>query len=96
MGTKPITPGPGQAPKLPMELIARLESFSTLRDNWDSYGGKPISRQAIDTAKRIVDGIHAVPTPHGGVQLELDYAGLRVAVEIGPDGEPCLMVADMT
>ena len=58
----------------PREL---LKTCATL--NWDSYGASPVTEEAVRVAERI----QFVPTPKGGVQVELN----GVEVEFGPNGK---------
>lgn len=51
-------------------LITRIERFSELEENWDSYGGLPTNPLAIRTACSFFQHLQAVPTGRGGVQLE--------------------------
>jgi hypothetical protein len=61
---------------------ADLSSLRKLRDDWDSYGGVPITPQAIRTA----EAVFFVPTSNGGIQVEMHAGGIEVEVEIRPDG----------
>ena len=65
-----------------MSAPVDLSALRTLRPGWDSYGGRPITEQAIATAQAIA----FVPSPNGGVQIELHAGGADVEIEIGADG----------
>jgi hypothetical protein len=81
--------------------LERLDAFTTLVEDWDSYGAVPISAVAIDDARELAAEIiskHAlsirpagysfdvVPTPDGGVQLEWNVADQHLEIAIGPHG----------
>lgn len=69
-----------------------LQKLSELGPNWDTYGAKPITEQALKAAMEIT-GIIAnkppsiVPTVEGGIQLEWHTCGHNIEIEIGPDGQ---------
>lgn len=50
--------------------------------NWDSYGGRPTSEAAINTARRF----QYVPLSNGGIDIELSTPKADVQIEIDPDG----------
>lgn len=54
----------------------------SLRDGWDSYDGKPITKEAM----LAVDSVSVVPCSDGGLQLELHRDGFDIEICIGPDG----------
>ncbi|MGV3724590.1 MAG: hypothetical protein ACO1SX_27150, partial [Actinomycetota bacterium] len=63
-----------------------------LPENWDSYGAKPITPAAVETAARVAAVLkardpQAMPLACGGVQLEWHADGVDVEIEIGADGE---------
>lgn len=70
------------------ELKIRIESFSELEKNWDSYGAEEIHIQSIVNASELLDHlvkivdqhtICAFPMRDGGVQLEIgDYWEIEV------------------
>lgn len=62
----------------------RIDSFGTLKENWNSYGAKPISKEAIKEAKRLIKGLFIVPTSEGGIQITLGDE--EVFILIHPDG----------
>jgi hypothetical protein len=63
-------------------LDERLAELAGLPDDWNSYGAKRITNEAITTAERL----NFTPTSPGGLQIELHVKGASVEVEIGPDG----------
>jgi len=60
------------------EMITRINSFSKLKKNWDSYSAKPINKKTINFAKSIVpileenDGWFVAPCSGGSITFELD------------------------
>ena len=62
------------------ELFNKLDSFETLEDNWDTYGGVPITSHSIESARLFMNflkmqntnpsGLFICPTPGGGIGLE--------------------------
>lgn len=69
-----------------VEQIKRLDEFATYKENWNSYGGKPIDPLAIFWAKavlsRLGDGWTPVPCSDGSVQLEWHNAGVDMEMVI--------------
>jgi hypothetical protein len=81
---------------------AKINELSSLPDDWDSYGARPVPRIAIDMARRFLDLLERrerlseldsaapfslVPIPRGGVQIEWRRRGKALEVEIGPEGK---------
>jgi len=56
---------------------------SSLGDNWDGYGGKPITAEAIAS----LQGLYVVPCPTGGLVLETHQDGFDLEIEIAADGK---------
>ena len=69
--------------------------LNLLKDNWDSYGGKPITELALvgaDLLLKALSGIQAVepficPCSNGGLQLEWHRNGYDLEIEISPEGQ---------
>lgn len=59
-----------------------LSHLRALAPDWDSYGAHVIAEPAIATAQAIA----FVPSPDGGVQIELYAGDAEIEIEIGPDG----------
>lgn len=61
-----------------------------LEENWDSYGGQAIRREAVDAAIRLRAAVATepsfVPMSNGGVQVEWHRQGFDIELEISPDG----------
>ena len=69
-----------------LDAIRKLDEFSDLSQGWDSYSGKPIHKEAINTAKAMIwklgDGWTPIPCSDGGVQLEYHEGGVDIEVQI--------------
>ena len=61
-----------------------LEAFRELKDNWDSYGGKPITGVALEQAKYFLD-LFIAPTSEGGILITLGD-NEDIAIEIHSNG----------
>ena len=64
-------------------LEEKIDSFSELKENWDTYGAPAISPKAIEIAHRVVHCLGegnwtVVPTINGGVLFE----GLGMEIEV--------------
>jgi hypothetical protein len=69
----------------------KLEEWSTLQPNWDSYGAEQIARAARVSGKILCLQSREYqpdifPLPCGGVQLEWRTEDKHLTVEIGPEG----------
>ncbi len=88
---------------------ARLDELATLQDDWDTYGGAPPAKAALQVARRLLATIHAsyggrvgrrsspthiAPLPSGGVQLEWAAPFREIEVEVGADGELAYLLID--
>ena len=76
------------------ELHNKIDTFSQLEYNWDSYGSLPITSQSILTAHNVLDGIiqtmflidgeylnetGVYPMRDGGIQFEIgDYKEIEI------------------
>ena len=84
-----------------MELEELLARFSELPENWDSYGGSPISSGAIGEAKRILTAaIHlGLPTPwvapggDAGIGIQWDTDKVMLYIDIVPGEETTYVFA---
>lgn len=66
------------------ELAKKIDSLLGLEENWDSYGGRPISKKATMMAKFFTEGLFIAPTSEGGIQITLGDE--NVFILIHPDG----------
>jgi hypothetical protein len=74
--------------------LSRFQYLSRLDENWDTYGGSPLSDDAIYTALSIIARLlrdesappAIVPTSEGGVQLEWHRAGDELEIRVAPSG----------
>ncbi len=74
-----------------VEIATRLQRFLSYEANWNGYGERPISTQAV---KRTIIVLHrvalggpepvVVPVCDGGIQIEWYYNGMEIEVEIPP------------
>lgn len=75
------------------KLKERIASFSEIKPDWDSYGGKAITKAAIKRAAKLIDEIdecclekvEVFPTPRGGVQFEFFYK-TTITIDVLPNG----------
>lgn len=64
----------------------RLKELEALKENWDTYGARPITKEAIEAARSFLSTLTVVPCSDGGVQIEAHAIGIDVEIEIGPNG----------
>ncbi len=72
----------------------KLIELSLLENNWNSYGGKPITKLALVRADLLLKALQAIqavepficPCNDGGIQLEWHRNGFDIEIEIAPDG----------
>lgn len=74
--------------------LRQIDNLTNLRADWDSYGGLPISGDAIDAARLLLADLsfqslshtyvpfHVAPDPTGGVQIEWRRANGAGSLEI--------------
>ena len=75
--------------------LAQLKHLTTLREDWDSYGGLPPSDEVLVNAARLLSNLldkdasapSIVPTPSGGVQLEWQTETDDLEILIGPNAQ---------
>lgn len=78
-----------------MEMSGMLARFSDLPENWDSYGGSPISADAITEARRILTAAIKLrlPTPwvapggDAGIGIQWDTNRAELYIDIVPGEE---------
>lgn len=77
-----------------LEPVKRLLECLSLKENWDSYGGRPPLLQPVLKAIEFLDMIpydnpprpRIVPLSSGGIQLEWSYSGRELEIEFPPEG----------
>ncbi len=63
------------------EALKRIESFKELKEDWDSYGGRPIYPCAIAKAKELVEGFFVAPLPDGGIRISLGDEAILLTID---------------
>ena len=84
-----------------LEMDALLRGFSELPEDWDSYGGYPISPDIIDEARKILAaGIYlnlpsawAAPGGDGGIGIQWDSDQTELYIDIVPGEETTYALA---
>lgn len=87
---------PVPALKIVREVVARVNELLTLRANWDSYGGRPVSiPAAMDAISWLSDsavpGLPApsvVPGSDGSIQLEWHIHDIDLEILFSPSARP--------
>ena len=84
----------------------KIEKFTNLLPNWDSYNADVVSRNAIGTAietlnhlsskGQLTNGftVNIFPMRDGGIQFEFDGENIIAELEISPNGELTLIYFD--
>ena len=78
-----------------ISLINKIESFSKLKENWDSYGAIAPPSATLDKAKqfiRLLDNNNfplyfVAPGPNGEIMIELKKGKYSAEVEFDSDGK---------
>lgn len=76
-----------------IDAVRKLEAIGKLPENWDSYDGMPLKREAKEMAVRILEQLRHtnMPSPNvglgsaGTIHLEWRSAGRELEVGLGPD-----------
>jgi hypothetical protein len=65
--------------------LARLATFGP---DWDSYGGVPITPEAIAAVRAFISGLQICPRSNGGLQIELAASSGDAVADLAfePDG----------
>jgi hypothetical protein len=71
-------------------LLAEISQIGDLKENWDSYGARPIDPRCAEAAANLLWAVldsstpkpFVVPTSRGGIQLEWHRAGVDLELEI--------------
>jgi len=71
-------------------VVAAIVNLARLERDWDSYGAKPVTAEAIKAAIAFVEKHDPesrlpipIPSPDGGIELEWND---RIIIDFGPDG----------
>lgn len=85
------TPDGRAFPPAVLDAIKHLFAFAGLGDDWDSYGGKPLSRDVVQPALQLIFAGHSrghcprlTPLPNGGVGLRWSVGQIAAEVDISP------------
>lgn len=65
-----------------MDLLTQLRQLGELEPDWNGYGEKEITLDAISRCK----SIHFSPTSDGGIQIELTDGIHEVEISVDPEG----------
>ena len=71
-------------------VVEKLQEYTKLRDNWDSYGGLAPTKQALLAAQELMNNIlepetpvpYVFPVPNGSIQIEWALPDFEVEVEV--------------
>jgi hypothetical protein len=67
-----------------LDYNTRLNEIKNLQDNWNSYGGKPMTEDALRVAKELLDNIFIAPRNNGGIQIDFGkHDELSILIEPG-------------
>lgn len=83
-------------------ILEQICKLGELRENWDSYGGRPVNPYCAEAAisllllvlERDTPAPAVVPTNRGGLQIEWHRGGMDVEVEIQSPSRFHLVVDD--
>lgn len=77
-----------------IQVIYKVTRLRSLEEDWDSYGGQPLSDETINKSIWLIMGVpmenlplpHVIPTAGGGIQFE--WGGIReLEIEVTKNGE---------
>jgi len=78
---------------------SRLEEIASLKEDWDSYGARPLSEKTIELARHFIEQWQKDPiiTPlsSGGLWLEWNLPHSSVTVEFSADGSKFNLLVEM-
>lgn len=81
-------------------VLQRIRTLQQLEDNWDGYGGEPLSqtdaRRGLEFLAAITMGRRGTPEPfiapiHSGLQIEWDGPETAIEIEIRQDGSHVIL-----
>ena len=82
----------------------RISSLATLPEDWNTYGGLPIAKRAIQAAHCLLEAgciqgapvPQIVPTSDAGIQFEWHLTGRRLEIDIDEEGAMAYFYVDAT
>jgi hypothetical protein len=83
-----------QSPTWLKEVYDRISEIKKLEENWDSYGGLPVSLAAAAMIRVLLSNLdiedmpkpHVAAIPDGGIGLHWRVAGRDLEIEVEPNG----------
>lgn len=86
---------PANSPGWISSTISRLKKLSELSENWDSYGAKPVEKNAVLMALNLIGAIYSarvpepaiVPLASGGIQFEWHTPQKDLEISLSPNGQ---------
>ena len=83
-----------QSPAWLKEIYDRISALAQLKENWDSYGGLPVTAGAISGTRVLLSNLdvedmprpHVAPIPDGGIGLHWRVADRDLEIEIEANG----------
>ena len=76
-----------------LDINMKLYSFLALEENWDSYNALKITRESIESAKKIAEVLYQMdiyfapfPSPTGGVTFDSLGTPPEFILDVFPDG----------
>jgi hypothetical protein len=86
------TPDGREFPEPVLETIANLYKIYGLDAGWDSYGAKPLDRNLVSPALKLIFAAHnrgcatrVVPLPTGGLGLRLETTNVEIELDLHPE-----------
>ncbi len=72
-------------------VVDRIDRLSELPDDWDSYGGLPLSDEAVGATLDLLSYFgpeylapEVYPSPDGGLLLQWETPSSAIEIEVGP------------
>lgn len=69
-------------------IEAEIKAFTNLNQNWDGYGGIPLTANVLENSKLILGRVNMIPedfypNPHGTMSIDYQIGDNRLSIEIG-------------